>query len=152
MTTMAKLQKMSTQSIAKMQALVEHELARREDRMNQLSEVRKYIESAAKQFGLAAEEVIEMFKIGKKAPAKKGAKRRGRPPSKKTAVATKVGAKRRGRPPLAKNVAKLAKSATKKVASKKKVAAKKSAKSSARSAAMKEAWARRKAAAAAAGK
>ena len=149
MTTMAKLQKMSTQSIAKMQALVEHEMARREDRMKQLSEVRKYIESAAKQFGLAAEEVVEMFKFGKKAPAKKGAKRRGRPPSKKTALAKTVGAKRRGRPPLNKNVVKVAKSATKQIVSKK-TAAKKSKTSSKRSAAMKEAWARRKAAAAAA--
>jgi hypothetical protein len=147
MTTMAKLQKMSTQSIAKMQALVEEELARRESRMKQLSEVRKYIETAAKQFGLAAEEVIDMFRFGKKTPAKKGAKRRGRPPSKKSAV--KVAAKRRGRPPLSKSVAKVAKRATKKVASKK-VVAKKTAGSSARSQAMKEAWARRKAAAAAA--
>jgi len=153
MTTMSKIQKMSTQSIAKMQELVQAELDRRESRMKQLSEVRKYLESAVKQFGLAAEDVLEMFRISKPA-TKKGAKRRGRPPGSKNAA--KVGAKRRGRPPgkkaalakVAKTVAKKTKVA-KKVA-KKTVAKKSSTSPSARSLAMKEAWARRKAAAAAA--
>ncbi len=157
MTTMAKIQKMSTQSIAKMHELVQEELARRETRMKQLSEVRKYLESAVKQFGLAAEDLLEMFHFSKKGPAKKGAKRRGRPPGSKNVAKTavKAGAKRRGRPPGKKAVvAKVAKkvSAAKKTATKvaKKAVAKKAPKksSSARSQAMKEAWARRKAASA----
>jgi hypothetical protein len=145
-----------------MQKMVQDELDRREERMEQLSEVRKSIESAVKRFGLAAEEVLEIFRFG---PAKKAAKRRGRPPSKKTA-AKKAAAKRRGRPPSKKaatakvaKVTKVAKKAAKKVAktANKNVSAKKAAtkatkklSSSARSQAMKDAWARRKAAAVAA--
>lgn len=141
MATMAKLSKMSTDSIAKMQRLVEHELSRREARIEQIAEVRKYLASAMKAFGLAAEEVVEMFKQ----------KRKGRGPGKKTIAAKKT--KRRG---AAKKVAtkKVAakKSARKPAAAKKAVkkVAKKVVKSTARSIAMKKAWAKRKAAAAAA--
>jgi hypothetical protein len=150
MATMAKLSKMSTDSIAKMQQMVEQELSKRDARMKQIAEVRKYLASAMKAFGLAAEEVVEMFTT----------KRKGRGPGKKTLAAKKVGRKGAAKKTTTKKVA-AKKVAAKKTASKrgrkpgaaKKVAkkvAKKAVKSSARSLAMKKAWAKRKAAAAAA--
>jgi len=151
MATMAKLSKMSTDSIAKMQQMVEQELSKRDARMKQIAEVRKYLASAMKAFGLAAEEVVEMFTT----------KRKGRGPGKKTLAAKKVGRKGAAKKTTTKKVA-AKKVAAKKVAAKKtaskrgrkpgaaKKVAKKAVKSTARSLAMKKAWAKRKAAAAAA--
>jgi hypothetical protein len=146
MATMAKLSKMSTDSIAKMQQMVEQELSKRDARMKQIAEVRKYLASAMKAFGLAAEEVVEMFTT----------KRKGRGPGKKTLAAKKVGRKGAAKKTTTKKVA-AKKVAAKKTASKRgrkpgaaKKVAKKAVKSSARSLAMKKAWAKRKAAAAAA--
>jgi len=146
MATMAKLSKMSTDSIAKMQQMVEQELSKRDARMKQIAEVRKYLASAMKAFGLAAEEVVEMFTT----------KRKGRGPGKKTLAAKKVGRKGAAKKTTTKKVA-AKKVAAKKTASKRgrkpgaaKKVAKKAVKSTARSLAMKKAWAKRKAAAAAA--
>ncbi len=141
MATMAKLSKMSTDSIAKMQQMVEQELSKRDARMKQIAEVRKYLASAMKAFGLAAEEVVEMFTT----------KRKGRGPGKKTLAAKKVGRKGAAKKTTTKKVAakKTASKRGRKPGAAKKVA-KKAVKSSARSLAMKKAWAKRKAAAAAA--